>query len=218
MNQYNTSPSPLYCDIIMTLADSYMNKNGKRTFLSCFEVCFIYITMSCMIKILNLHTKRQKHWTDWLIFLSTSTERSGFNQCSLRFALQCHQWSRNCLPFRSTCVHPRFLVGFMLLDLQLYMYVWYVCRSLFVLLYVFFWSLCCLFFDIRILITPLVSSNSSFTRRRFTSSRRIQQMFIQEVNVQIVNLDKRQSIKSKRNRILIKKKGTTQISYGSETS
>ena len=40
MNQYNTSPSPLYCDIIMTLADSYMNKNGKRTFLSCFEVCF----------------------------------------------------------------------------------------------------------------------------------------------------------------------------------
>jgi hypothetical protein len=40
MNQYNTSPSPLYCDIILTLADSYMNKNGKRTFLSCFEVCF----------------------------------------------------------------------------------------------------------------------------------------------------------------------------------
>ena len=36
------------------------------------------------------------------------------------------------------------------------------CRSLFVLLYVFFWSFCCLFFfDIQILITPLVSSNSS---------------------------------------------------------
>jgi hypothetical protein len=36
------------------------------------------------------------------------------------------------------------------------------CRSLFVLLYFFFWPLCCLFFfDIRILITPLVSSNSS---------------------------------------------------------
>jgi hypothetical protein len=32
------------------------------------------------------------------------------------------------------------------------------CRSLFVLLYFFFWPLCCLsFFDIRILITPLVS-------------------------------------------------------------
>ena len=36
------------------------------------------------------------------------------------------------------------------------------CRSLFVLLYFFFWPLCCLFFfDIRILITSLVSSNSS---------------------------------------------------------
>jgi hypothetical protein len=36
-------------------------------------------------------------------------------------------------------------------------------RSLFVLLYLFFWSLCCLFFfDIQILITPLVSSNSSY--------------------------------------------------------
>jgi hypothetical protein len=38
------------------------------------------------------------------------------------------------------------------------------CRSLFVLLYFFFWSLCCLiFFGIRILFTPLVSSNSSHT-------------------------------------------------------
>ena len=36
------------------------------------------------------------------------------------------------------------------------------CRSLFVLLSFFFWPLCCLFFfDIRILITTLVSSNSS---------------------------------------------------------
>ena len=33
------------------------------------------------------------------------------------------------------------------------------CWSLFVLLYFFFWPLCCLFFDIRILITPLVFSN-----------------------------------------------------------
>jgi hypothetical protein len=35
------------------------------------------------------------------------------------------------------------------------------CRSLFVLL-CFFWPLCCLSFDIRILIAPLVSSNSSW--------------------------------------------------------
>ena len=33
--------------------------------------------------------------------------------------------------------------------------------SLFVLLCFFFWPLCCLFYDIRILITTLVSSNSS---------------------------------------------------------
>ena len=38
------------------------------------------------------------------------------------------------------------------------------CRSLFVLLYFFFWSLFCLFFfDIQILITTLVSSQSSYT-------------------------------------------------------
>ena len=37
------------------------------------------------------------------------------------------------------------------------------CRSLFVLLYFFFRPLCCLFFfDIRILTTSLVSSNSSY--------------------------------------------------------
>jgi hypothetical protein len=36
------------------------------------------------------------------------------------------------------------------------------CRSLLDLLYFFFWQMCCLFFDIRILIAPLVSSNSSW--------------------------------------------------------
>ena len=52
------------------------------------------------------------------------------------------------------------LVGFLLLDLYFrYMF----CRSLFVLLYFFFWPLRCLFFfDIRILITPLVSSSSFY--------------------------------------------------------
>jgi hypothetical protein len=39
-------------------------------------------------------------------------------------------------------------------------------RSLFVPLYFSFWSLCCLsVFDIRILIAPLVSSNSSFRKK-----------------------------------------------------
>jgi hypothetical protein len=37
------------------------------------------------------------------------------------------------------------------------------CRSLFVLLYLLFCPLCCrFFFDTRIFITPLVSSNSSY--------------------------------------------------------
>ena len=36
-------------------------------------------------------------------------------------------------------------------------------RSLFVLLYFFFWPLCCLFFDLRIVITPLVSPNPSWS-------------------------------------------------------
>ena len=34
-----------------------------------------------------------------------------------------------------------------------------LCRSLFVLLYFFFWPLYCLFLDVRTLIIPLVSSN-----------------------------------------------------------
>ena len=46
---------------------------------------------------------------------------------------------------------------------SIFSFICMFCGSLFVLLYFFFWSLCCLFFfDIRILITPLASSNSSF--------------------------------------------------------
>jgi hypothetical protein len=41
-------------------------------------------------------------------------------------------------------------------------------RSLFVLLSFYFWPLCCLsFFDLRILSTPFVSSNSSIKNRPF---------------------------------------------------
>jgi hypothetical protein len=45
---------------------------------------------------------------------------------------------------------------------SIFSFIYMFCRSLFVLLYFFLWSLCCLFFDIRILIAPLVSSNSSW--------------------------------------------------------
>ena len=50
----------------------------------------------------------------------------------------CHLWSRNYLLFRSTCVHPRFLMELVLLDRV------YHCLSF------FFWPLYCLFFfDVR---------------------------------------------------------------------
>jgi len=45
---------------------------------------------------------------------------------------------------------------------SLFSFMCMFCRSLFVLLSFFFWPLCCLFFGLRILITPLVFSNSSF--------------------------------------------------------
>lgn len=39
-------------------------------------------------------------------------------------------WSRSCTPFRSTRVHSRFLHGFLLLDLTLYVYFFvYYCLS-----------------------------------------------------------------------------------------
>ena len=34
-----------------------------------------------------------------------------------RVTWRCHMWNRNCLPFRSTRVHTRYLMGFVLLDL-----------------------------------------------------------------------------------------------------
>jgi hypothetical protein len=60
------------------------------------------------------------------------------------------------LTFMSTWVHPRFLVGFQLLDRS------FLCSVLEIAFCpVFVWSMCCLSFNLRILIDPLVSSNSS---------------------------------------------------------
>ena len=52
-----------------------------------------------------------------------------------------------------------FLVGFVLPAL---LFMRMFCRPLFVLLSFSFCPLCCLSFNLRILITPLVSSNSSY--------------------------------------------------------
>ena len=58
---------------------------------------------------------------------------------------------------------PEFTTGFLWGSCySIFSFICMFCRSLFVLLYFFVWPLCCLFFfDIRILITPLVSSNYS---------------------------------------------------------
>jgi hypothetical protein len=61
--------------------------------------------------------------------------------------------------FRSTWVHPRFLVRFVLLDLEFHVYV---SRWLFVLLYFFLCPLCCVFFCLRILITSLLFTDSDY--------------------------------------------------------
>ena len=50
---------------------------------------------------------------------------------------------------------------FKLFLLLIFCFICMFCRSLFVLLYFFFWSLCCLIFYLRLLIAPLVSSNCS---------------------------------------------------------
>ena len=54
---------------------------------------------------------------------------------------------------------PEFTPGFY----SIFSFMCMFCRPLFVLLSFFFLPSCCLSFDLRILITPLVSSNSSCT-------------------------------------------------------
>ena len=75
------------------------------------------------------------------------------------------------LPFRST---PEFTPGFQWGSCySIFSFICMFCRSLFVILYFFFWPLLCLFFfDILIMIVPLVSSNSSITVIKFVSDLR----------------------------------------------
>ena len=74
----------------------------------------------------------------WLIYRGSC--------CSI---VWCHMWSRNCLPFSSCCSIFSFMCMF--------------CVSLFVLLSLLFWTLCCLFFfDLRLLITSFESTNFSY--------------------------------------------------------
>ena len=79
----------------------------------------------------------------------------------------CQQVEQELLPFRSTCVHHWFLVRFVnkgnnkITELRTVLYAVF-CRSLFVMLSFYFLPLFCLsFFDLRILIIPLLSANFS---------------------------------------------------------
>ena len=69
--------------------------------------------------------------------------------------MTCH-WACNCME------QELFILPEHLSSPPVFSFMCMFCRSLFFLLYFFFWPLCCLFFfDIRIMIIPLVSSNSS---------------------------------------------------------
>jgi hypothetical protein len=71
----------------------------------------------------------------------------------------------NYLPFRSTRVHMHPLSGYY--TGSCYSIFSLLCmfgKSLFVLLYFFFWPFCLFFFDLRILIIPLISSSGSLRR------------------------------------------------------
>jgi hypothetical protein len=99
----------------------------------------------------------------------------------------CHMWCRGCLPFRSIRVLSQFVDGvrvarslvFLLCFVDSFLsflfwplcclsfFFWPLCCLSFFFwplccLSFFFWPLCCLsFFDLRLRITPLVSSNFS---------------------------------------------------------
>ena len=61
-----------------------------------------------------------------------------------------NSWSRNYLLYRSTIVYTLFLLGVHVAQVLDFCVVF--CRSLFVLLSLFFWPLCCLFFEVRFLL------------------------------------------------------------------
>ena len=74
---------------------------------------------------------------------------------------------------------PEFIPGFQWDSCySIFSFICMFCRSLFVLLYFFFWPLYCLFFfDIRMLIVPLVSSNSSYLLSQQKSLAKVQSSF-----------------------------------------
>ena len=92
-------------------------------------------------------------WGSWYSIFYVHICRSSFVRLSTR-PVSCVE--QELLPSQSTRIHPRCLVWFVLLYLQFSVYC-LVDRCK----YFFIWPLCCLSFDLPIIITPLVFSNSS---------------------------------------------------------
>jgi hypothetical protein len=104
--------------------------------------------------------------------------RYGFNLVFIVYVFMMH-WKNKCTKMCHNCrkrIHKwhktktKYNQMFMIIEIIEESLGWrtFIHRGyvLFVLLYFFFWPLCYLFFDLRILITPLVSSNSSWNRLR----------------------------------------------------
>ena len=80
----------------------------------------------------------------------------------------CNQINTTCATSREGTAYPSGATEFISVFqwsscYSIFSFMCMFCISLFVLLYFLFWSLCCMFFfDIRILIAPLASSNSYY--------------------------------------------------------
>ena len=88
---------------------------------------------------------------------------TSFNDRNLKFLRACNQINTTDATSGAGTTYPSGAPGFTssfqwASCYSIFSFICMLCRWLFVLLYFFFWPLCCLlFFDIRILITPLIS-------------------------------------------------------------
>ena len=116
-----------------------------QSYQFCFFLRFFY-------QILEFRTVYY-FWFFILLHFSTSFQFY-FYWCAESFSILLLLYQFDCLPYRNTRVHPRFLVGFMLLNLQFS--VQCVVDHCLSRCHVFFCPFYCLSFDLRFLITPLV--------------------------------------------------------------
>ena len=85
------------------------------------------------------------------------------NCCKFSFTYkQCGSLDTGCIHLHMcTLVHSQLFIWDSCY--WIFSFICMFCRLFFAILYFFFWPLCCLsFFDVRLIITPLVSSNRSY--------------------------------------------------------